>query len=467
MRRRLSVLTAVLRDPVLRRVESAFLLFSIAEWATWLAIVVFAFGQGGATEAGVVAFVIFVPSIVVAPAASTIGDRYPRARMLLGSYVIQAVTMACTAVAVAVGPPLVAYMFATLVATSITLTRPANGALLPEIVATPDELTAANATTGTVEGAGALIGPLVAGALIGIAGPWLVYGATALGAVIAALAVLPLARSAPPVPAPAAGSVAGLRSVRAITRLVAGDVADGARAIGSDRRLASVFAVLAGSIALLGALNVLYAVLAIELLGLPDSAVGYLAAASGLGAMFGAAASLALVGRERLGGPLIGAAVLFAGAVVVVALVSAPIAAAFVLLGTGAGWAFVYVSARTLTQRLAGDDVMSRVFGFMEATMMASQALGALAVPLLVAAFGAQGAIIAAGLAPRHRRPHRNTDDLASRPRRSDAPAGAAGAPRDPDVRSPLRARARMPRRGIVDRHTARLDLCHRRGRAR
>ena len=38
------------------------------------------------------------------------------------------------------------------------------------------------------------------------------------------------------------------------------------------------------------------------------------------------------------------------------------------------GWAFVYVEALTLAQRLAGDDVMSRVFGVMESTMMASQA---------------------------------------------------------------------------------------------
>ena len=62
------------------------------------------------------------------------------------------------------------------------------------------------------------------------------------------------------------------------------------------------------------------------------------------------------------------------------------------------GWAFAYVEALTLAQRLAGDDVMSRVFGVMESTMMASQAAGALAVPLLIAVFGPTGAITACGL---------------------------------------------------------------------
>jgi len=62
------------------------------------------------------------------------------------------------------------------------------------------------------------------------------------------------------------------------------------------------------------------------------------------------------------------------------------------------GWALVYVESLTLAQRLAGDDVMSRVFGVMESTMMASQAAGALVVPLLIAVFGPTAAITACGL---------------------------------------------------------------------
>jgi hypothetical protein len=68
------------------------------------------------------------------------------------------------------------------------------------------------------------------------------------------------------------------------------------------------------------------------------------------------------------------------------------------VVAAGVGWAFVYVEALTLAQRLAGDDVMSRVFGIMESTMMASQAFGALAVATLIGVVGVTSAIVVSGL---------------------------------------------------------------------
>ena len=162
---------AVLRLPSLRRLVPAFLAFSIAEWASWIALVVYAYSRGGPSEAGLVAGVVFLPSIIVAPAASMFGDRRPRARVLAGAYAVVALAMGATAVALAVAPPIVAYLMATLAATSITLVRPAHAALLPEVVRTPDELAVANAASGTVEGLGALIGPLLAGLLVGLGRP--------------------------------------------------------------------------------------------------------------------------------------------------------------------------------------------------------------------------------------------------------------------------------------------------------
>jgi MFS family permease len=128
-----------LRLPSLRRIIPAFLAFSITEWASWIGLVVFAYARGGAVEAGVVAGVVFIPSIIVAPAASMFGDRWPRARVLTGAYGILAASMAATAVALVLAPPIIAYAVATLAATSITLIRPAHAALLPDVAQTPDE----------------------------------------------------------------------------------------------------------------------------------------------------------------------------------------------------------------------------------------------------------------------------------------------------------------------------------------
>ena len=267
---------AVLRLPSLRRLVPAFLAFSIAEWASWIAVVVYAYSRGGPSEAGLVAGVIFVPSILVAPAASMFGDRWPRARVLTAAYAVVALAMGAAAVALAVAPPIVAYLMATLAATSITLVRPAHAALLPQVVRTPDELAVANAASGTVEGLGALIGPLVAGLLIGLAGPAAVYGAIAVLTLGSALLVLPLGLAARRlVVAAAVPRREGLLQ----------ELGAGLRAVVGDRRLFAVMAVLSGAIALLGAFNVFLTVIAIDLLGGDESTIGYVAAVAGLGSV--------------------------------------------------------------------------------------------------------------------------------------------------------------------------------------
>ena len=195
MRRRLAVLASVFRNPALRRVAGAFLAFSIGEWATWVAVIVYAYGRGGAAEAGFVAFIQLVPSVVMAPAAGTLGDRFSRKRVLLTAYVLQTGAMAAAALALATGAPApVVYALATLTATAITMTRPVQSALLPDVATTPDQLTAANVASGTIEGAGTLLGPALAGVLTAVGGPALVFAVSSVGLFLATLSILPLAR---------------------------------------------------------------------------------------------------------------------------------------------------------------------------------------------------------------------------------------------------------------------------------
>ena len=110
----------------------------MAEYATWVAILVFAFERGGATEAGVVAVIQLVPSALVAPVAAAFGDRYRRDRFLRYGYVAQAATYGLTGALMVGGAPAVAvYAAAASAAVSITLTRPAQGSLAPLLVEGP------------------------------------------------------------------------------------------------------------------------------------------------------------------------------------------------------------------------------------------------------------------------------------------------------------------------------------------
>jgi len=172
----------------------------------------------------------------------------------------------------------------------------------------------------------------------------------------------------------------------------------GLETIWSDPRLRAVVTIATWAGFLIGAMDIFYAVLAIDLLGLGGSGVGIVGAIGGVGSILGSAAALLLVGRERLGVALVGSAVLFGGGIAAIAVVpgAVPVAALLVVAGIGSG--LTYVGAQTLIQRLAGDDVMSRVFGVLQGLLMGGTALGALAVPILIGLVGDRAAFAVAGL---------------------------------------------------------------------
>jgi hypothetical protein len=70
-----SVLATLARNGALARIQAAFLISTVVEWAGWLALVVIAFERGGAAEAGLIGFAVGVPAIVVAPTAAILGGR--------------------------------------------------------------------------------------------------------------------------------------------------------------------------------------------------------------------------------------------------------------------------------------------------------------------------------------------------------------------------------------------------------
>ena len=54
-------------NPGLRTIELAFIGFNIAEYGTWIAIMVFAYGVGGAAASGTIGAVQLVPAAIFAP----------------------------------------------------------------------------------------------------------------------------------------------------------------------------------------------------------------------------------------------------------------------------------------------------------------------------------------------------------------------------------------------------------------
>jgi MFS family permease len=367
-------------NKALVRVVGGYVLFTLTQYSVWVAMLVYAYRHGGAAVAGLVAVAQLVPAAVLAPMAATVADRRSPVFLLAGGYLVQAAGMAATAVTVIAGVPLAAYAAAVVASAGVATTRPAQSTLIPSVSVTPDQLTAANVAVSWVEAAGIVAAGLMTGALIsaaGIASVFAVCAGLGLAAalLVAGLRVPPLASSPKRVPA------------------VLGDLGASIRLAAHQPRLRLMLALLTAEAVVVGALDLLFVILAISVLHRPQAWAGYLNSAYGVGAVLAAGVSATLVGR-RLGLPILGAALFLSGGLAVLAFGLGLAATVALLIVVGASRALLDVAARTLMQRSVPTQLLGRIFGLLEGLTMAGLAAGALLVPALVHLGGSRLALL-------------------------------------------------------------------------
>jgi len=366
----------------LLRLELAFSAFCGAEWGVWVSLVVYAYAHGGATAAGAIAVVQLVPSILLAPFIGALTDRRRAGRVLAVGYLLQGVTTGAVALAIALdAPTAVVFVLAPLAYLTIAVPRPAQAALLPWVVRSPVELTAANVVSGWVGSGSALIAPAATGALIALGGPALSTGVFAALCLGGAVVVLPL-----PGPKPATQAEDRKPLIKQVN--------DGIRAVSRTPSVRLLVGLLAAQYVLVGALDILYAVLAIDVLGLGQSGTGYLNSAFGAGAVIGASVTALLVARRRIA-PALALGILLAATALALLGVRPTVVGAFLLFAVvGLGRTLFDVTGRILLQRAAPPRTLAEVFALLESLMNVGLCFGVIFVPLLVAISGAQLALL-------------------------------------------------------------------------
>jgi MFS family permease len=382
-------LGAVLASPPLRRLQLAWAGSIVGDWAYLVALGVYAYDQGGASAVGLVGLIRLIPGAFIAPFSASFVDRFRRVAVMVIADVVRFALMAAAALVIATdGPAPIVYGLVAVTSATGTVFRPAQAALLPSLVTSPAELTAANVASSTIESVGTFLGPALGGLLLAVTSPAVVFGANAATFLWSALLVLGLRRHDPPRPRPAAeaGGRDGSSGVMA-----------GIVTIVREPNLRTLVGLYAAQTLVAGALNVLVVVTAFELLDLDDAGVGLLYAAVGVGGLVGGFVALILSSRGRLARDFALGLVLFGIPLILVGGVPVAFVAVVALGVLGIGNSIVDVNALTIMQRVVPDAVLGRALGALQGLLRATLGIGALIAPGLVALVGPEWALVVTG----------------------------------------------------------------------
>jgi MFS family permease len=360
---------------------------SFSTWAFAIALGVYGFQAGGALAVGLAALVRLAPGALASPFAGVLSDRYPRRSVLVGSCLAVSLVLAAATAAAALDAS-AALIFALAGAFTVASSGylPAEGALLPLLARTPQELSAANVTQSSMDNAGFLAAAVCSGVLLGLASPAVVFGVAGAVSLLASLLLAQVRRDERPEYAHD-GEISGMWAETTL----------GFRTLFEERGLRLPGVALIVLVFFEGAADVLVVIMALELLQLSEGSVGFLNASWGIGGLLGAAALMLLLDRNRL-------VIALAGGSFVLGLATAlpgawPVALAGYVgwLGIGFGYTFIEVAAKTLLQRLGSDETLGRVGGSIESSRLAAMAIGSIAAPAIVALLGTRGALVAFG----------------------------------------------------------------------
>jgi MFS family permease len=346
----------------------------------------------------VVGAVRLLPYLVLSIPAGVVADRFDRRYVLLVSDIGRGVCMLVLAALVVTGGSIVAIGATAFVAGSFTpFFHPAIRALIPSLVRDESEYGPANSAWATLDSASLLVGPALAGVVIGLASVEVAFvlNAATFALIAVILLSLPPARARP---------IAGAPSTSIDDRTSRGPRV---RDVVNLPAVSGVLAQEAVTGIAFGALDILAVILAIDVFNGGEAASGYLTAAIGLGGVIGSLVAGVVILRRRLRPVIVLAVGTFSAALVLLGIAPGLAVAFLAITVVSTGNLVMDVVRNTIFQHVVPDAYRGRFAGLVMTTGVAAEALGVLLVPIAAAAFGlavvmnalAVGALVATAIA--------------------------------------------------------------------
>ena len=365
---------------------------SVGSWITMMAIfsiLVFE-GGGGVSETSAVMFAALVPLLIASPVAGALADRFDRKRLMIASQWLLGLVI--TALIFTESKWMIYALLATASVVGSVMS-PARQAVVPVLVGR-EQLTRANALLAQLSSASKIGAPILAGAVLAVVPA---RQAMVLDVVTFAAAGLLLTRL-PSLPAPRVRS--GGKEDGSATALPAGDDGDDgeqpgrATVLGTFRRYPQLqlffVTVFLASAAIVG-FDLVVTIFTRDTLGGGESLFGLLVAAVGLGAFLSSGLLMWRgQGRDAWRDVLVGLFLLIAltaSIPIADALGAGSVAIAVAMVGAligGIGSGLITVQATTLMQLLAPAEVLGRIAGILQSTIISAQLTSMLLLPLVM-----------------------------------------------------------------------------------
>ena len=334
---------------------------------------------------GLTAFLGQIPALFLSPLAGVWVDRWDRHRAMVISQVLamlQSLALAALTLSNVISIPWI--LFLTFLQGLVnTFETPARQAFVIQMVEDRADLSNAIALNSSVVNAGRLVGPAIAGMVVAAVGEGYCF-------LIDGLSYIPVVGSLM--------AMKNLRSgVRNPARHVGQELIEGWRYIVSSHAIRWILLMLA-LMSLIGMpFTVLLPIMADKVLGGGAHTLGFLTAATGLGAL--AAALLLAVRKTVVGlGKSLGSAALLLGMSLILFGLSRSFWLSMALMfGAGYGMMRQIVGSNTILQTIVADDKRGRVMSFYSLSVFGFVPIGSLIAGSMAASMGAPATLMFGG----------------------------------------------------------------------